>query len=127
MSLSLEELLGLSNRDPQQQLASDLADEFEELVDDLVALRRKYYTQEQIARIMGVSQSAVARIESGERDPRLSTVRRYALAISARITTKVVDTRAPKMSSAPGRWPENLIKTPTQIRHIPFSPKGAKA
>lgn len=38
-------------------------------------------SQTVVAARMGTSQSALARIESGESDPRLSTVERYALAL----------------------------------------------
>jgi transcriptional regulator with XRE-family HTH domain len=39
-------------------------------------------TQTQVAALMGTSQSAVARLESGEADVRLSTLERYAAALS---------------------------------------------
>jgi len=38
-------------------------------------------TQTQVAAAMGTSQSAVAKLERAESDPRLSTVARYALAV----------------------------------------------
>ncbi len=38
-------------------------------------------TQTEVAARMGTSQSAVARLESGEADVRLSTIERYAAAI----------------------------------------------
>jgi transcriptional regulator with XRE-family HTH domain len=39
-------------------------------------------TQTQVAALMGTSQSAVARLESGDADIRLSTLERYAAALS---------------------------------------------
>lgn len=83
--MNLDELLGIDLDDPIQQNANQLVDADQKLLDDLVALRRASMTQEEAAARMGVSQSAVARIESGERDPHLSTLRRYALAVGARI------------------------------------------
>ena len=38
-------------------------------------------SQTTVAARMGTSQSALARLESGESDPRISTVERYALAV----------------------------------------------
>lgn len=40
-------------------------------------------TQTEVAARMGTSQSAVARLESGEADVRLSTLERYAAAVDA--------------------------------------------
>jgi len=46
-------------------------------------------SQTVVAAKMGTSQSAVARIESGEADVRLSTVERYASAVGSRVTWSV--------------------------------------
>ena len=46
-------------------------------------------TQTQVAARIGTSQSAVARLEGGEVDPKLSTVGRYAAAVGRRITWSV--------------------------------------
>lgn len=46
-------------------------------------------SQTLVAAAMGTSQSAVARIESGEADVRLSTVERYAAAVGSRVTWAV--------------------------------------
>jgi ribosome-binding protein aMBF1 (putative translation factor) len=57
------------------------------LVTDLAAARpaaRLYQTE--VAARMGTSQSAVARLESGEADARASTLERYAAAIGCHIT-----------------------------------------
>ncbi len=52
------------------------------LVDDLVARRvASGLTQTEVAARMGTSQSAVARLEAGEVDVRLSTIERYAAAV----------------------------------------------
>jgi ribosome-binding protein aMBF1 (putative translation factor) len=53
-----------------------------DLAEQLVARRTKLgLTQTEVAARMGTSQSAVARIESGDADVRLSTVERYAAAL----------------------------------------------
>lgn len=54
-----------------------------QLVSDLEARRISLgLTQTDVAARMGTSQSAVARLESGEADIRLSTLERYAAALS---------------------------------------------
>ncbi|MFZ2241947.1 MAG: helix-turn-helix transcriptional regulator [Gordonia amarae] len=84
--MDLDELLGIDLANPSHRLARLLADQDEALVDRLVQLRKdKGLSQQDVAGAMGVTQSAVARIESGERDPRLSTLRRYAHAVGALI------------------------------------------
>ncbi|MGH3661370.1 MAG: helix-turn-helix domain-containing protein [Micromonosporaceae bacterium] len=57
-----------------------------EMLDELVDQRRRAgLSQADIARRMGTSQSAVARLESGGVDARLSTLERYATAVGAPI------------------------------------------
>ena len=52
------------------------------LVDRLVDLREERgLTQGEVASLMGTTQPVVARLEAGGRDPRLSTVERYAAAL----------------------------------------------
>ncbi|HEV8063731.1 MAG TPA: helix-turn-helix transcriptional regulator [Acidimicrobiales bacterium] len=54
-----------------------------ELVSELEARRVSLgLTQTDVAARMGTSQSAIARLESGEADIRLSTLERYAAALS---------------------------------------------
>lgn len=68
------------------------------LADDLVARRVALgLTQTEVAARMGTSQSAVARVESGASDVRLSTLERYAAAVG-----QVVDwtLRSPPPGSA---------------------------
>ena len=70
-TVDLDELLGIDLANPSHRLARLLADQDEALVDRLVQLRKdKRLSQQDVADAMGVTQSAVARIESGERDPR---------------------------------------------------------
>lgn len=52
------------------------------LTEDLAARRISLgLTQTQVAARMGTSQSAVARVEAGDSDVRLSTIERYAAAV----------------------------------------------
>ena len=61
------------------------------LVAELVAHRRAAgLSQGEVAERMGTSQPAVARLEAGQVDARMSTVQRYAAAVGARLN---IDTR----------------------------------
>jgi transcriptional regulator with XRE-family HTH domain len=62
------------------------------LMRQLVALRKQNsLSQELVGTRMGVSQPAVAAFEGHESNPTLSSIRRYALAVGARIEHKVID------------------------------------
>jgi predicted transcriptional regulator len=50
-------------------------------------------TQTQVAARMGTSQSAVARLEAGSDDIRLSTLERYVSALGSRLEWRLRDTR----------------------------------
>jgi ribosome-binding protein aMBF1 (putative translation factor) len=62
------------------------------LVGELTAARRSAgLSQTQIAARMGTSQSAVARLESGDADVRASTLERYAAAVGGQISWRLRD------------------------------------
>ena len=64
-----------------------MAAERRRLVEELAGLRKAArLSQTQVAARMGTSQSAVARLESGDADVRASTLERYAAAIGSQIT-----------------------------------------
>jgi transcriptional regulator with XRE-family HTH domain len=86
----LADLLGLDPADPEQALALDLVKADHDMLRDLVWLRRKaHMRQEDVGAKFGVTQPTVQAFERVGNDPRLSSIRRYALAIGARITHKV--------------------------------------
>ena len=59
---------------------------FSELVDRLVEERLALgLSQTEVAARMGTSQSAIARLERGDADVRLSTLQRYAAALEQRV------------------------------------------
>ena len=61
---------------------SSLAGDIDALLVRLVALRRaRGLSQTQVAARMGTSQSALARLEAGQSDARMSTSTRYAAAL----------------------------------------------
>lgn len=68
----------------------------------LVAERhRAGITQVELARRLGVTQAVVARLESGQQDPKISTLERYARAIGA--TIQVMSSATQVEDSSPQR------------------------
>ncbi|MBB3086965.1 helix-turn-helix domain-containing protein [Geodermatophilus sabuli] len=66
------------------------ADRRRQLIEDLVRLRQESeLSQTDVAARMGTSQSAVARLESGGLDARLSTLERYAAALGRTVDWQV--------------------------------------
>jgi DNA-binding XRE family transcriptional regulator len=61
------------------------------LIDELVGRRHAAgLTQADVARLMGTSQPAVARLEAGSTDLRLSTVARYAEAVGHEVSWQLL-------------------------------------
>ena len=61
-----------------------------ELIEELVRVRQESeLSQTEIAARMGTSQSAVARLESGTLDARLSTLERYASALGRTVDWQI--------------------------------------
>ncbi len=81
-----------------------MAEERRRLVTDLTAERQAArLSQTEVAARMGTSQSAVARLESGEADARASTLERYAAAIGCQITWRLQDPASrPRREEASG-------------------------
>lgn len=96
--MDLATMLGIDTTDPIQEVAAAQVAEDQAMLDALVAHRRATTTQQQIADLMGITQAAVARIEAANRDPRLSTLRRYAVAVGKVVRHTVTDV------SDPGCW-----------------------
>ena len=68
------------------------ADDPREVVDALVRRRQRLgLSQTTVAARMGTSQSAVARLETGRGDPRLSTLTRYAAALDTSVSYAVAE------------------------------------
>lgn len=97
--------------DPYGRLHERLAQNDDELLEALVVLRRtKKLTQDQVAERMGRSKTAVSNFERLGADPHLSTIRRYAAAIGALISTGVEDYDLVRDGLEPIR---------TEYRHLP--------
>ena len=83
----LATLLGIDIDSPEQQRANELVRRDREFLAALVKVRKDSgLTQEDVAVLLGVTQPTVAAFERQEGDPKLSTIRRYAHAIGARVT-----------------------------------------
>src|SRR5262249_57754971 len=71
-----------------------MSEERRRLVGELAAARRSAgLSQTEVAARMGTSQSAVARLESGDADARASTLERYAAALGGQISWRLQDDR----------------------------------
>jgi predicted transcriptional regulator len=79
-------------KDPEFRKEYDALEEEFALIGELLSARSKAkLTQAQVARRMGTSQSAVARIESG-RTPSLTSLRKYARAVGRKVEIKLSKT-----------------------------------
>ncbi|MGH4021743.1 MAG: helix-turn-helix domain-containing protein [Pseudonocardiaceae bacterium] len=68
----------------------EMAERRRKIVGDLVAARHEHgLSQTEIAARMGTSQSAIARLEGGDVDVRLSTLERYAAALGRTVDWQV--------------------------------------
>ena len=78
-------------KDPEFREEYARADEEFELIEALVRARTAArLTQEELARRLGTTQSAVARLEGGGVSPSIATLRRYAEATGTRLTVALV-------------------------------------
>ena len=79
---------------PDANFPQLLAEEVQrrELIHDLTALRAAHgLSQRAVAQCMDTSPSAVARLEAGASDVKLSTLQRYAAALGKKIEWRVID------------------------------------
>jgi DNA-binding XRE family transcriptional regulator len=89
----LDEMIEESTkRNPEFPALMEEARQRRALLADLAAMRsRSHISQRAIARRIKTSQPAIARLEAGSVDPRLSTLQRYAASIGKRVEWKLVD------------------------------------
>ncbi len=72
--------------------ADALEENHKNLLRDLCKMRIDHgLTQEVVAERMGVTQPSVSQFERYDANPTLDTVRRYAMAVGARLSTTVID------------------------------------
>ena len=93
--------------DPEFREEYARADEEYKLIKALVRARTAAnLTQEELARRLGTTQSAIARLEGGRVSPSYATLRRYAEATGTRLTVGLVPAaviRAPRSSGLAAR------------------------
>jgi DNA-binding XRE family transcriptional regulator len=89
----LDELIAeFTAKDPNFPRLVEEAMERQTLVQTLIQERkRQRITQKKLAARMQTKQSTLARMEQGQRDPRLSTLQRYASSLGKRIEWRLVD------------------------------------
>lgn len=79
-------------RSPMGKLAKELAKSHYDLIFGLIEKRiNSGMTQTDVAKVLGISQQAVAKFESMDSDPRLSTISDYAMAINVLVTHEMCD------------------------------------
>jgi len=87
---TLEGLLGIDPNDPAVLRATALAEQDYLLRRELIDMRKaRGLSQEAVGRAMGITQATVAAFESLDNDPKLSTIRRYAIAVGALVAHSV--------------------------------------
>lgn len=78
------DLDGELRKDPEYETALQELMPYEEIARQLLAFRIEHgLSQAELARRCGVSQPPIARLERGEHEPRLATLRRVAHALDA--------------------------------------------
>lgn len=114
----LFDLVGLDADDPAQLRANLLVQSDYDMLRQLIESRvRAGLSQREVGRRMGVSQPTVAAFETVGNDPKLSTIRRYAQAVSACITHKVA-WHEEKGATAESGTTQHALK----LSHIPTQP-----
>lgn len=93
----LDELLDESTaKNPEFPALYESAIRRREMLRQLAVRRHeRALSQTKAAAAMGTSQSAVARMEAGESDPKFSTVERYAAALGCRVEYQLVSVSTP--------------------------------
>ena len=120
----LDDLLGIDTDDPTQQLALELVASDRQLLRELVAHRNKAdLSQLEVGRRMGVTQPAVAAFERPDADPKLSTIRRYALAVGVLVRHSVTPRliSASSLISSVTRSTTDATKTEADVQVHPRS------
>ena len=89
----LDEMIEESTkRNPEFPSLMEEARERRKLLSSLADIRsHSKISQQTIAKRVKTSQSAIARLEAGDVDPRLSTLQRYAASVGKRVEWKIVD------------------------------------
>jgi len=82
----LAQLLGIDTDSPDVLRAAELVRQDREMLRALVRLReQQQLSQQAVADKLGLTQPTIAAFEKHDSDPKLSTIRRYAIAVNALI------------------------------------------
>lgn len=106
---------GAGGRSWEQLLAAaeQLAEADETLMYELVQARKAAkLSQRDVADLLGVKQSTIAAFERHDNDPKLSTIRRYAVAVGAAIQHRVITQQT--VSFASDRYTFHVTPAPVQ-------------
>lgn len=83
--------LGFDSETPGERAARDLVEADRDLVLALRRLREdRGLSQKALGDLLGISQATVSAFENGDAEPQLSTIRRYALVLSASVSHSVI-------------------------------------
>ncbi|WP_434158806.1 helix-turn-helix transcriptional regulator [Rhodococcus sp. BGS-1C] len=109
----IEAELGIDPADVSLQLASELVAADRDMIEALISLRiKKNITQSAIAESLGRHRSAVSNFERLGADPHLSTIRRYAAAVGAKVRHVIEDVDDPaNRLSKQGAWVSYNVRT----------------
>jgi transcriptional regulator with XRE-family HTH domain len=121
-----DEYLGSSLRDPGFRAAYDDAEERSRLLACLVRLRKSLrLTQVEVARRMQTTQSSISEFEGGATDPLLSTLQRYARAVTARVRVKIeMPTDGPWLPANQGAYVRSTVRTMPSVQSVaPSDPR----
>lgn len=111
-------LAGMVDVEAIERRADGLIEAHEVLMLDLIRMRKKHHlTQAEVAERMGVSQPTVAAFERYDSNPTLSTIRRYALAVEARLIESVIDDCCDE-SQVTERF-LSAVQQPATVRYAP--------
>ena len=90
--------------DPEFREEYERADDEFKLIEALVRARAAAsLTQSELARRLGTTQSAIARLEGGRVSPSFATLRRYAEATGTRLVVGLASVEEPGAATAPSR------------------------
>ncbi|SDU78192.1 helix-turn-helix domain-containing protein [Arcanobacterium phocae] len=88
--MNIYETLGIDLTDPHMCSALEMEESRRELIRKLTSIRKaSHLTQDDVARELGVSRQSISKIEQENRNPTLSTLIGYAIAVGAHITFSV--------------------------------------
>jgi transcriptional regulator with XRE-family HTH domain len=127
-----DEYLDKSLNRPAFRAAYEDAEERSRLLTSLVRLRKTMrVNQSEVARRMGTTQSSISDLENGKTDPQLSTLQRYARAVTGRVRVRIeLPSDCPWISSPSYAYehrPSDGVVRVTIPQHRALAPPGIAA